>query len=127
MTAPLLRQAETALRALLLADPGVIALVPSQRIAIDAVAPTLPKPYIVFARSAPAEFTNGISGAVMAVRVPIAIQVVDRSSEAAAAVADVVRQALVAQKLSIESSESGHDSALDVDVETLNIDWWLTP
>jgi hypothetical protein len=127
MTTPLLRQAEVALRQLLATSADVIALVPSERIAIDAISKSLPRPYIVFAKSEPAEFTNGLNGTVLAMRARIEVQCVADSSLAAATVADVVRLALAAQGQAVESSQPGRDAELGVDLESLSIDWWITP
>jgi hypothetical protein len=127
MSTPLLRQAEVALRQLLATSADVIKLVSSEGIAVDAVNKTRPRPYIVFGKSEPAEFINGLSGTVLAMRARIEVQCVANSSLEAATVADTVRLALAAQGQAVESSQPGRDAELGVDLESLSLDWWITP
>lgn len=126
-TIPLLRQAEAEVRALLLASAAVIELVPSNRIAVDEVAPNMPRPYIVFAKAEAAEFINSLSGAVITMRAAINLQCVAATSMDAAIVADACRTALLAAGVPINAAEPGHDPELGVDLESITFDWWVDP
>lgn len=117
--------AESELRAVLIADAALTALVPAARISIDTVMQGAARPYIAFSKQA-TQVLGGLNGSVHARRVSLDIQVVGSSRSNAIAVREQVEATLAAAGVPFEDNPAAYDPELDIEVEVLSLDWWLT-
>jgi hypothetical protein len=117
--------AETDFRALLLAYPGLAALV-GTRISENAVPQGTPLPYVAFA--ARHERTHNLLGELMADRAEFTTQCWGRNAAEAAAVAAQVTLAVQAADPArgavVLSTESAYDPATESDATILTVEWW---
>lgn len=115
--------AETALRAALLADAAVAALV-STRIAADRIEQGAVRPFVVFTRTASTPY-GSIDGTVHKTQVTLDVQCWADTRISADAVADAVTAAVrgvVTQ--AVTGRASGYDGELDLEASILTVEWW---
>lgn len=117
--------AEADLRAVLLADAALTALVPAGRISIDAVAQGAPRPYIAFAKQR-TERLGGLDNSLHAQRVVIDLQVVGTNRPNAITVREQLEETLLMAGVPFDEATAGYDGENDLEVEVLTIDWWVT-
>ena len=117
--------AESELRALLVADVDLLALVPQSRISIDAVSQGLARPYIAFSKQS-TEVSYGIGGQAHARRTTIDVQVIGASRANAIQVRERVELVLAAAGVPPENVSAGYDAENDLEAEVLTVDWWQT-
>lgn len=113
---------DTDLRALLVGNAGVTALV-STRIVQDRMEQGAGRPFIVFSRAS-TEFMNGLDGSVMGERVMFDVQCWADTRTSADAVANAVNVVLSANQRPVLSRTSGYDSDLDMEATLLSVEWW---
>jgi hypothetical protein len=117
--------AETDFRALLVAHPGLAALV-GTRVAENAVPEGAQLPFVAF--TSRHELTHNLLGEVMADQCLFTVQCWARSSAEAAAVAAqvllAVQAADPARGAVVLSTEGGYDSELRLDASILSVEWW---
>jgi hypothetical protein len=114
---------ETVLRALLVADGGVSALV-GTRIAADRIEQGASRPFVVFSRTATAPIT-AVDGALLISQVSIDVQCWADTRLQADAVADAVSAAVrgvTSQQVTERSSV--YDADLDMEGTQLSVEWW---
>lgn len=115
--------AETALRALLVADSAVAALV-SGRIAADRIDQDKARPFIVYSRTASLPFTT-IEGTVLATQVSIDVECWADTRLGADSVADAVTAAVRGVPTqTVQGRSSGYEPNLDLELVVLNVEWW---
>ena len=113
---------DTDLRALLVGNAGVTALV-STRIVQDRMEQGAGRPFIVFSRAS-TEFMNGLDGSVMGERVMFDVQCWADTRSSAEAVAGAVAAVLLADHRPVLSRTSGYDPDLDLEATLLSVEWW---
>lgn len=115
--------AETALRAALVADGGVAALV-ADRVRAERAEEDDALPYVVFSRTA-SEPLQTLDGSVLATRVSIDVLCVANTRAGADALADVVTAAVRAVPTqAVVGRGNSYEPELDVELTTLNVEWW---
>jgi len=114
--------AETDLRALLVADSPLVALV-GTRIAADRIEQSAARPFIVFSRTG-SEHLQGLNGTLHATKAVFEIQCWADTRVSAEAVADAVERVCVAGYRAIIERASGYDAELDLEATTIVVDWW---
>lgn len=115
--------AETALRALLVADAPVAALV-STRIAADRIEQGAARPFICYTRTASAPVV-ALDGTHLKTLVSLDVQCWADSRASADAVADAVTTAVrgvISQ--SVVGRSSAYDADLDVEGAIVSVSWW---
>lgn len=112
----------TDLRALLLADAGVTALV-GQKVASDRIEQGTVPPFIVFTQSN-TEFSQGLDGTLLASRAVFDVQVWAATRLSADAVADACQAVFVTADRALLGRSSGYDAELDLEATTITIEWW---
>ncbi len=114
--------AELELRAALVADAAVLALV-GQQVAQDRAEEKWSRPYVVFGRTGSEdELTE--DNEVMASKVTLEIQAwADERSEAEA-LADACKAAVLEAGAEVTSRSSGYDSDRDLEAVILIVEWW---
>jgi hypothetical protein len=117
--------AEADFRALLVAHPGLAALV-GTRISENAVPQGLALPYVAF--GARHELTHNLLGDVMADQATLTVQCWGRNATEAAAVAAQVALAVEgaepARGAVVISTEGAYDAQTDADASILVVEWW---
>lgn len=115
--------AESELRAVLTGHAPLIAQVPATRISIDAVLPTVARPFVAFSKQQRSD-ELGLDGGLLAVQSTIDIQCVGSSRSNAIVVADLVRDALRAAGMPRDRGSAGYDAENDLEVEIVTVDWF---
>ena len=100
----------------------LIAQVPP-RISIDAVLPTVARPFVAFSKQQRSD-ELGLDGGLLAVQSTIDIQCVGSSRSNAIVVADLVRDALRAAGMPSDRGSAGYDAENDLEVEIVTVDWF---
>ncbi len=117
--------AETDFRALLVAHPGLAALV-GTRVAENAVPQGAALPYVAF--TARHELTHNLLGEVMADQVAFTVQCWGANASEAAAVAAQVALAVQAAEPArgavVISTDGAYDPQTGADASILSIEWW---
>lgn len=115
--------AESEIRTMLLAHAPLVAVVPAGRISIDAVAPTLTRPYVAFVKT---QYTDelGTDNTLLATVSTIDLQCVGTNRSNAIAVAALVRDALRAGGNPSDRGSAGYDPENDLEVEVVTVDWF---
>ena len=117
--------AETDFRALLVAHPGLAALV-GTRVSENAVPEGAVLPFVAF--TSRHDLTHNLLGEVMADQCVFTVQCWARSSADAAAVAAQVLLAVQgadpARGAVVLSTEGGYDAELRLDASILSVEWW---
>lgn len=114
--------AEQSVRDILVASGPLVAVVPATRISLDAVAQSLPRPYIVLSKQ-PVQTTFGLDNTVLARTSPIDIQCIGISRVNAVAVRELVEAALLGAGLPWSGSTAGYDAENDLEAEVVSVDW----
>ena len=114
--------AVTDLRALLLADAAVAALV-GTRISADRITQGAGRPFIVFART-DTKRDKTLDGSVVSVLVSFDVQCWADTRLVADQVADAVQAAIERADQDISSRSSVYEDDLDFEGESLAVDWW---
>lgn len=114
--------AENELRALLVADAGVTALVAAAAIAQNAVPQGTAVPYIVYTSQRVPEF--GLANNVLATGVTFRIECWGNTPSQADAVADAVVEALLGDGVVCTVRATGYDGDLNLDATVLTAEWW---
>ena len=115
--------AETALRALLVADGATAALV-GARVSADRMEQGAARPFVVFARTASLPVTT-IGGTVLKTQASIDVQCWADTRAGADALADAVTAAVRGVISQTVPGRSGvYDSDLDMHGTILNVNWW---
>jgi Protein of unknown function (DUF3168) len=115
--------AETALRALLVADAPTAALV-STRVTADRIEQGAARPFVVFTRTA-SEPIQLLDGTVLKTRASLEVQCWADTRVSAEAVADAVTTAVRGVTSQAVSNRSGaYDADLDLECSILNVEWW---
>jgi hypothetical protein len=115
--------AETALRALLVADGSVAALV-GTRVSADRIEQGAALPFVVFARSASSPVTT-LAGVVLITMSSLDVQCWADTRAGADALADAVTAAVrgvIGQ--SVPGRSGVYDADLDLHGTVLNVNWW---
>jgi hypothetical protein len=115
--------AESELRAALVANGALLAVVPAARISIDAVGQALAKPYIAFVKQGYAA-DLGLDNTLLADTSTIDIQCVGTDRPNAIVVRDLVRTALSLAGLPSDRGSAGYDPENDLEVEVVTVDWF---
>lgn len=113
---------ESDLQALLLAAPGVTALV-GTRIVADRVEQGAARPFIIYTRSG-TERTRTLDGGLASVRATFDVQCWADSRLTAEAVAAAVTAAMESAGQDITTQESAFDGDLDLEAAFITVDWW---
>lgn len=113
--------AESDFQALLEAAAGVTALV-GTRIAQNAIDQGEAVPYIVYTSQQTPDF--GLANNVLATNVQFRIECWAQSAAEADAIADEVRDALLADGVVCTSRVTGHSPETQLDATILVADWW---
>jgi hypothetical protein len=115
--------AESDLRALLVANAGVTALV-GQRVAADRIEQSAARPFVVFTRTG-SEPQLCLDGVVLKTRVTLDVQAWADTRLAADAVADAVTAAVRGvSSQTVADRVSSYDSDLDLEAAVLTVQWW---
>lgn len=117
--------AESECRAELIASAPLLALVPAKRICVDAVPQDFARPYIAFSKQR-TKLANGLDNSEHARCVVLDLQVVGTSRANAIAVREQLEDTLRNAGVPIEDNGSAYDPELDLEVEVITVDWWLT-
>lgn len=113
---------ESDLRALLLADAAVAALV-GTRIAADRIEQGAARPFIVFTRTA-TERTKGLNGVVHGVQATLDVQCWADTRAQSEAVAEAAQSAIEQALQTIANRSAGYDAELDLEAALLSVVWW---
>lgn len=113
---------ESDLRTLLLDDAALVAVVPPNRISVDAVAVEQPRPYIVFAMQ-PSEPIFGLGNVLLADTVPVDIQIVGVTRQNAIVIRELVKDALLAAGVPWSATSSGFDPENGIEAEVVTLQW----
>lgn len=116
--------AEADLRALLVANAALLALVPAARITIDAVDQNAARPYIVLSKQS-ATPIFGLDNTLLAETVQIDIQCVGLRRPQAIAVREAVQTALLAGGQPWVATSAGYDADNDIEVEVVSVNWLI--
>ena len=116
--------AEADLRALLVANAALVALVPVARITIDAVDQAAPRPYIVLSKQSSTP-TFGLDNSLLAEAVDIDIQCVGTRRAQAIAVREAVQVALLAGGQPWAGTSAGYDAENDIEAEVVSVNWLI--
>ena len=114
--------AESDLRALLVADSPLVALV-GTRVAADRIEQSSARPFIVFSRVG-SEHMQGLNNSLHATKAIFEVQCWADTRVSAEAVADAVERILVAGFRAITGRASGYDAELDLEATTFSVEWW---
>lgn len=114
--------AETQLRALLIADPAVAALV-GDRVSADRIEQGASRPFVVFVRTA-TDRVRGLDGTLHGVKATFDVQVWADTRQAATDVSDAVQDALETDYHYVITRDSGADADLDIEMSSLVVDFW---
>jgi hypothetical protein len=115
--------AESALRAVLVADATVAALV-GQRVRAERAEEDDVRPFVVFTRTGTEPYTD-ITGLLLASQVSLDVQCWANTRTAADALADAVSAAVRAVPTqTVQGRSGGYDPDLDCEVTLLNVLWW---
>lgn len=115
--------AETSLRALLVGNAGVTALV-GQRVAADRIEQSAARPFVVFTRTS-SEPQLCLDGVVLKTRATIEVQAWADTRASASAVADAVIAAVRgATSQTVVDFSSSYDADLDLEAAILTVQWW---
>lgn len=115
--------AETALRALLVADSAVAALV-GNRIAADRIDQDKARPFVVYSRTASQPLAS-IDGSVLATLVSIDVECWADTRLTADQLADAVTAAVRGVPTqTVQGRSSGYEQNLDLELVVLNVEWW---
>jgi hypothetical protein len=116
--------AEAALRALLIADVAVVALIANTgSIAGDSIPLGQPRPFAVYTRLDTEEF-RGLDGTLFDTKVQIELQCWGDDRLSADALADACSTAIFAANQGVVGRSTGGDGDLDLEVTTLTVEWW---
>jgi hypothetical protein len=115
--------AEADLRALLVANAGVTALV-GQRIAADRIEQAASRPFLVFTRTS-SEPQQCLDGSVLKTRATIEVQAwADTRASASAVAAAVIAAVRGATSQTVVDLSSSYDADLDLEAALLTVQWW---
>ena len=115
--------AETALRALLVADGTTAALV-GARVSADRMEQGAVRPFVVFARTASLPVTT-IGGVVLKTQASIDVQCWAKTRAGADALADAVTTAIRGVvRQTVPGRSAVYDTDLDAHGTILNVNWW---
>ncbi len=110
-------------RAAALAHAPLVALV-GQRVALSAIEPGLPSPYVVYAVRHDPAYT--LDNTIVDPGVSVDAQCWATTAVEALAVAQALREAVESVGAVVVSQTSGYDDELDLDAEILSIEWPAT-
>ena len=113
---------DTDLRALLIGNAGVTALV-STRIVQDRMEQGAIRPFVVFSRVS-TDYQTALDGSVLGERGTFDVQCWADTRASAEAVANAINSVLVANQRPVLSRTSGYDSDLDMEATLLSVEWW---
>ena len=114
--------AETEMRALLVADAAVAALV-ADRISADRIEQGSQRPFVVFTRTN-TNREKTLDGTIVGVLVSMVVQCWADTRQAADALADAVQDVIEEQYHTVSSRESDYDGDLDLEAAMLSVEWW---
>jgi hypothetical protein len=114
--------AETELRALLVADSALVALV-GTRIAADRIEQGAARPFVVFTRAS-TEYVLALDSSVAATKAIFEVQCWGDTRVSIEAVADAVSRIFTADARALSERSSGYDAELDLEATTFIVDWW---
>lgn len=115
--------AESELRDALVAHAPLLAVVPANRISVDAVLPTATRPFIAFSKQQRVD-ELALDNTLLAVQSTIDVQCVGSSRSNAIAVAELVRAALRVGGMPSDRGSAGYDADNDLEVEIVTVDWF---
>lgn len=113
---------ETELKALLLADSGIIAKV-VDRVSADRIEQGALKPFVIFTRVS-TEQNLGLTGASLASKGVFEVQCWGDTRVAVEALADDVERVFLADARAVTGRSSGYDAELDLEATIITVDWW---
>ena len=116
--------AEAELRALLVGNAALVALVPAARISIDAAEQGAARPYIVLSKQGSTP-TFGLDNTLLAEAVDIDIQCIGKRRPQAIAVRELVQAALLAGGQPWSGASAGYDADNDIEVEVISVNWLI--
>lgn len=113
---------ETELRALLLANAPLLAIIPANRISVDTAAVEQPRPYIVFAVQS-GEPVFGLDNSFLGETVTIDLQIVGSTRNNAVVIREAVKAALLAGGVPWSGTSSAFDPENGLEAEIINLQW----